>query len=272
MPNINKSFLTKCKHWFVAFALLPACFNFAYSGSAPCSEGNTSGTKFFYKEGVCWAAYCNMGAVVWLGTSSSGCSGSCKPGDVQYQASGMCGQRSRTCCNNADWSDWADGVKGGDCPAPNCSSSECWNGAFCEKLTSNYNPECQRYCDEGSGWRFRRESYTGTYSWEYYRPGGREYSYSGKCAGTVNDSVCSSYISLGNSWAVLENKNNLPGLCKKQPEGFYILSDWRCEDGNRYVGYPNSYTSSGVTKMWCNTGTLKAVKSIVSCTKSTKNC
>ncbi len=272
MSNIKNIFLSLNKTCFLLLFL--SCFNFAYGGMSPCSGGDTKGTKFFYKDGLCYAAYCYMGAISWLGKANdSSCSATCKPGVIQYQASGACGQRSRICCNNADWSGWAEGSEGGDCQsAPNCSSSECWNGAFCESANSNYNPECTRKCVYGRGWKFTKVSYTGKTSWEYYRPGGREYSYSGKCPGSINTAACDSYIKLGNGWDVLENSANLPGFCEKQPEGFYFLADWRCEDGARYVGSPEGYTSSGVTKMWCKTGNIIAVKSIVSCTRSTKNC
>lgn len=114
MSNIKNIFLSLNKTCFLLLFL--SCFNFAYGGMSPCSGGDTNSTKFFYKEGLCYAAICYSGAISWLGKANdSSCSATCKPGVIQYQASGACGQRSRVCCDNADWSGWAEGSEGGDC-------------------------------------------------------------------------------------------------------------------------------------------------------------
>lgn len=216
----------------------------------PCFEGNTSGTKYFYIEGVCWAAYCNNGAVVWLALQVLAVL------EAANQRSSVSGFRNlRTVqqdrCSNADWSYWSDGVKGGECPAPSCSSSECWNGAFCEKSTSNYNSECQKYCVYCTGWKLTKESYKGEYS--SITDLGRNTAFPESAQAQSMNLPVIRTLALAAAGIFWKTAIILPGLCKKQPFGFYVLANWECEDSFwGYVGLPNSSASSGVTRLYCN--------------------
>ncbi|WP_428047459.1 hypothetical protein [Candidatus Proelusimicrobium excrementi] len=101
MSDIKNIFLSLNKTCFLLLFL--SCFNFVYGGMSPCSGGDTKGTKFFYKGGLCYAAYCYMGAISWLGKANdSSCSGStrmwCNTGTLKaVKGSVSCTKSTKNC-------------------------------------------------------------------------------------------------------------------------------------------------------------------------------